>query len=102
MQSLMNTSLFLPSTHVSTTTLIVVELVLAVILAVLVFLFRQRLAKLVCACGAEICLWLACDMAFPNSILTTIMTWVTAVAAIIIVISIVNHIDWSNLRGKKH
>lgn len=88
--------------NISTTTLVAVELVLAAILLVLVFLFRQRLAKLICACGSEICIWLACDMALPNSLLTTIMTWITAFAAIIIVISIVNHIDWSNLRGKKH
>ena len=103
MQPILSThSLAFLANNVSTTTLIVVELVLAVVLLVLVFLFRQRLAKMICACGAEICLWLACDMAFPNSLLTNIMTWVTAVAAIVIVISVVNHIDWSNLRGKKH
>ena len=103
MQFFSNSSaLALFATNVSTTTLIIVELVLAVVLVALVFLFRQRLAKLLCACGAEVCLWLACDMAFPNSLLANIMTWVTALASIIVVISIVNHIDWSNLRGKKH
>ena len=103
MQFFLNSSaVALFATNVSTTTWIVIELVLAVILVALVFLFRQRLAKLICACGAETCLWLACDMAFPNSLLSTIMTWVTALATIVVVISIVNHIDWSNLRGKKH
>ena len=94
-------TLLLVANNISSTTLIVVELVLAALLLLLVFLFRQRLAKIICACGTEICLWLACDMAFPNSLLTTIMTWITAFATIVIMISVVNHIDWSNLRGKR-
>ena len=103
MQFFLNSSsLSLFAVNANTTTWIIVELVLAVILLAFVFLFRQRLAKLFCACGVEICLWLACDMAFPNTLISTVMTWLTAIVAIIVVISIVNHIDWSNLRGKKH
>lgn len=87
--------------QLSTGTLIT-ELALCAILLVLLFLFKQRFLKMICACGAEICLWLACKMAFgTDSLITQIMTWVTALAAIVIVIAIVNHIDWSNLRGKK-
>lgn len=82
---------------------LITELVICVLLLVLLFFFRQRFMKLLCACGAEICLWLACKMAFgETAILSQIMTWITALAAIIIVISVVNHIDWSNIRGKKY
>ncbi len=82
---------------------LITELVICVLLIVLLFFFRKRFMKMLCACGAEICLWLACKMAFgENALLSQIMTWITALAAIIIVISVVNHIDWSNLRGKRH
>ena len=80
---------------------IITELVLCVVFIALVFLFKPKLAKIICACCAEFLLWLACDQAFPDTILSTIMTWFTAFVAIVVVISIVNHIDWSNLRGKK-
>lgn len=81
---------------------LITELVICFLLIVLLFFFKQRFLKMLCACGAEICLWLACKMAFgEDAILTQIMTWITALAAIIIVIAIVNRIDWSNLRGNK-
>ena len=81
---------------------LITELVICSLLIALLFFFRQRFLKMLCACGAEICLWLSCKMAFgDDAILTQIMTWITALAAIIIVIAIVNRIDWSNLRGKK-
>ncbi len=82
---------------------LIIELVIAAILVVCLFLCRQRTLKIICACGAEICLWLASKMAFgEEAILSQIMTWFTALVAIIIVITIVNRIDWSNLRGRKH
>lgn len=81
---------------------LIIELVIAAIMVVCLFLCRQRTMKIICVCGAEICLWLACKMAFgEDAILTQIMTWLTALVAIIIVITIVNRIDWSNLRGRK-
>lgn len=81
---------------------LIVELVIAAIMMVCLFLCRQRTMKIICLCGAEICLWLACKMAFgEDAILTQIMTWLTALVAIVIVITIVNHIDWSNLRGRR-
>lgn len=86
---------------VSTQALIISELVLSGIFVILVLLFRPKLLKIICACAAEFMLWFACDSAFPNTILSEIMTWVTAFVAIVVVITIVNHIDWSNLRGKK-
>ena len=87
---------------VPATAVIITSLVLCVIFILLVFLFKRKLAKIICACAAEFMVWLACDTAFPNTIFATIMTWFTAFVAIVAVISIVNHIDWSNLRGKKH
>ncbi len=95
-------ALFVSNTSISKGTLIAVELVLAVALIVFAFIFKSKLAKLFCVCGTEICLWLACDLAFPDTIITQIMTWVTAFVSIVIVIAVVNHIDWSNLRGRKN
>ena len=87
---------------VSTQALIISELVLSGIFVLLVFLFKPRLLKIICACAAEFMLWFACDQYFPNTILSEIMTWITAFVAIVVVITLVNHIDWSNLRGKKN
>lgn len=95
-------ALFVNIENISPTALIVTELVLCVIFIALVFLFRAKLARIICACAAEFMLWLVCDQAFPNTIFSTIVTWFTAFVAIVAVISIVNHIDWSNLRGKRH
>ena len=82
---------------------LITELLICALLLILLFLFKQRFLKIICACGAEVCLWLACKMAFgTENIITQIFTWVTALVSIIIVIAIVNRIDWSNLRGKKH
>lgn len=92
--------LFITVENISPTVLIISELVLCAVFALFTFLFKPKLAKIIFACLAEFMLWLACDQAFPNSILSTIMTWFTAFVAIVAVISIVNHIDWSNLRGK--
>ncbi len=89
------------ASSVSTQALIISELVLSGIFLILVFLFKPKLLKIICACASEFMLWFACDLAFPNTILSEIMTWLTAFVAIVVVITIVNHIDWSNLRGKK-
>ena len=82
---------------------LITELLICALLIVLLFLFKQRFLKIICACGAEVCLWLACKMAFgSDAIITQIFTWITALVTIIVVIAIVNRIDWSNLRGKNH
>lgn len=101
-QSVFNPMALTETTHTFSKGTLIAELVICFILVVLLFLFRQRFLKILCACGAEICLWLSCKMAFgEDAIITQIMTWITALAAIIIVIAVVNRIDWSNLRGKK-
>ena len=70
---------------------------------VLLVLVRNRMFKIICACGAEVCLWLACKVAFgPDALLSQIMTWVTALAVIALMIAIVNRIDWGSMRSKKH
>ena len=82
---------------------LITELVICVLLIALFFIFRQRLMKILCACGAEFCLWLACKMAFGDDfILTHIMTWVTAAAVICLMIAIVNRINWGRFRDKQH
>ena len=108
MFSLLNLSVSNPvalneTVHTFSKSTLITELVICFVLVALLFLFKQRLLKILCACGAEICLWLSCKMAFgEDAIITQIMTWFTAFVAIIMVIAIVNRIDWSNLRGKKH
>ena len=80
----------------------ITELVICALLVALVFLFKHRFMKIACACGAEVCLWLAIKMAFGSeAVISQIFTWLTALVAIIIMVTIVNRIDWSNLRGKR-
>ncbi len=81
--------------------LAIAELVIAALLFALLFVFRKRFLRLSCICGTVICLFLACKQYFgPDSILTQIMCWVTAAAACVLTVAIVNRIDWSALRGK--
>ena len=80
---------------------LITELVIALLLVVLTFLVRKRFLKIICICGAEVCLFLACKLAFgPDAIITQIMCWFTAAVACIVTVSIVNRINWSNLRGR--
>lgn len=81
--------------------LLITELVIAALLFVLTFLVRQRFLKILCLCGTEVCLFLACKMAFGGeALITEIMRWITAAVACIITISIVNRIHWGDFRGK--
>ncbi len=81
--------------------IVITELVFAVLFFVFMFIIRKRFLKIICACGSEICLFLACKLTFgPNAFITQIMCWVTAAVACIVTVSIVNRINWSNLRGK--
>lgn len=77
------------------------ELIVAFVLVVLMFVFRTRLLKVICGCGAEVCLFLACKLFFGNdSIVTQIMCWVTAAVACVFTVSVVSRINWGNLRGR--
>ena len=90
----------LPAAEISWGALIA-ELVIAAILLLCTFLFRRRFLKIICICGAEICLFLACKLAFgSDSVVTEIMRWFTAAVACIVTVSIVNRINWSDVRGK--
>ena len=81
---------------------LITDLVIAFLFLVCVFLLRRRFLKIICACGAEVCLFLACKTFFgPDSIITKFLCWITAAAVCIITISIVNRINWSNLWGKE-
>ena len=83
--------------------ILIAELVVALLLLVCMFLFRRRFLKIFCACGTVICLFLACKLAFgSDSLITNVMRWITAAAACILTVSIVNRINWSNLRGKSN
>ncbi|MBE6557870.1 MAG: hypothetical protein E7661_02510 [Ruminococcaceae bacterium] len=81
---------------------LIVELLIFALLVALIFMFKHRFMKIICACGAEVCLWLTSKMAFgSDALISQILTWITALVAIIVVITVVNRIDWSNLRGKR-
>lgn len=82
--------------------LIITELVLAVLCIVLLLVFRNRLLKVIFACGCEVCLFFACkDFFGEDALVTDIMRWVTALAACILTVAIVNRINWNSLRGGK-
>ena len=102
LMSMMNLSAprALPATEIPLGILIA-ELVVAVLLLILTFLFRRQFLKILCICGAEVCLFLACKLAFgPEAWITNVMRWITAAVACIITVSIVNRINWSDLRDK--
>ena len=81
--------------------ILIAELVAAVLLLVCTFLFRKRFLKIICICGSEVCLFLACKLVFgSDSLITDIMCWFTAAVACIVTVSIVNRINWSDLRDK--
>ena len=80
---------------------VVTELVIALVLVVLMFFIRVRFLKIICVCGAEVCLFLACKLAFgSDAFITQVMCWITAAVACIVTVSVVNVIDWSKLRGR--
>lgn len=80
---------------------LITEIVIAVLLLTFMFIFRRRFLKILCGCGAEVCLFLSCKLAFgPDALLTQIMCWITAAVACIITVSIVNRINWSKLQAK--
>lgn len=81
---------------------IIAELAIAFVLLVAMLIIRRRSLKIMCVCGAEICLFLACKLFFgSDSIITQIMCWFTAAVACVITVAIVNAINWGNLRGKR-
>ena len=81
---------------------IITCLLIAGLLIVPMLIFRQRIAKILCSCSIEVCLFLACRLYFGyDSIVTQIMCWITAAVACIVTVAIVNRINWGNLRGKR-
>lgn len=81
--------------------ILIAELVAAVLLLVFTFLFRRRFLKIICICGSEVCLFLACKLVFGSEAwITDVMRWITAAVACIVTVSIVNRINWSDLRDK--
>ncbi len=74
---------------------VIAEVVLAVVFLLMMFFFRKRFLRILCACLAEVCLFMACVGFFgDHSIITWIMRWVTAAAACVLTVAIVNRIDW--------
>ena len=82
-------------------TILILELAAAFLLLVFAFLFRRRFLKVLCLCGTEICLFLACKQAFgSDALITDVMRWFTAAVACIVTVSIVNRINWKNVGGR--
>ena len=81
---------------------IITCLAIAGLLIIPMLIFRQRIVKILCSCGIEVFLFLACRLYFGSeSIVTQIMCWITAAVACIVTVAIVNRINWGNLRGKR-
>lgn len=81
---------------------VIAVLVLALLSLVLLFIARRRLLKILFACSCEVCLFFACKMFFGDeALLTKIMCWVTALAACVVTVAIVNRINWNNIRGRR-
>ena len=84
-----------------TITAVAIELIIAAFALILTFLFSKRFLKILCLCTTEVCLFLACRQYFgSDSLITEIMRWLTALVVCVITVSIVNRINWSNLRDK--
>ena len=80
---------------------LITVLIIAAALVTITFLVRKKFFKIIFISSAEICLFLACKAAFgPDSIITQIMCWITAAVVCMMTLSIVNNINWSNLRGR--
>lgn len=82
--------------------LVLSELVIALALFVIMLMVRHSSVKVLCACGVEICLFLACRFFFgSDSIITQIMCWITAAVACIVTVALVNAINWGRIRNRR-
>ncbi|MBQ9162491.1 MAG: hypothetical protein IJX74_04365 [Clostridia bacterium] len=78
---------------------LIAQILFLVAFTLFLFSFKRKFFKIVCACAIEVTLWLMLKNLFgPEAIITQIFTWFTAAAAIILMIAIVNRINWSALR----
>ncbi len=74
---------------------VIAEVVLSVVFLLLMLFFRKRFLRILCACISETMLFLACIAFFgDSSIITWIMRWITAAAACVLTVAIVNRINW--------
>lgn len=75
--------------------IVVIEILCILALFAVLLLCRSSLVRILSLCAIEICVWLLCKYAIgPDSLLTKIMTWVTAGVLIILTLAIVNSIHW--------
>ena len=75
--------------------IIAVEGLCILALVAVLVLVRNRLVRILSACGVEICAWQLCKAIFgPEALLTRVMTWVTAGVLIILTLAVVNSIKW--------
>ena len=82
---------------------LIATLVVCAVLMVLFFLINKRFVKILCVCAVEVMIWLATRAVWgKDSIPAQILCYITAAAAIVITIAIVNRIDWSNMGPKKY
>ncbi len=76
-------------------TAVIAEVILAVLFFVLMFFFRHRFLRILSACLSEICLFMACVAFFgDHSLITWIMRWITAAAACVLTVAVVNRVNW--------
>lgn len=76
---------------------LVIEIVCALALVAALILVKTRLWRTLFACGLEICAWRICKTVLgADSLVSTIMTWLTAGVLIVLTLVIVNNIHWKH------
>lgn len=74
---------------------LVIEIVCALALAAALILSKTSLWRTLFACALEICAWRICKTVLgSDSLISKIMTWLTAGVLIILTLVIVNNIHW--------
>lgn len=74
---------------------LVVEILCGLALAAALFLSKTGLWRTLFACALEICAWRICKTVLgPDSIVSKILTWLTAGVLILLTLVIVNNIHW--------
>ena len=80
---------------------IVITALICIGLLVLFFAINKRFVKVFCACVIEVMIWLLVRAIWgKDSLGAQILCYITAAAAIVLTLSIVNRIDWNSKRQK--
>lgn len=78
---------------------LIAQILFLIAFTLFLFAFKSRFFKIVSACAIEVIVWLMLKNLFgKEAIISQIFTWFTAAAVIILMVSIVNRINWGSAR----